>query len=54
MPDEKGKKKVIHCLLCGKVSTQSICETCQIRVQGEALEHKQSVEKKGKIDTGRS
>ncbi len=54
MPDEKGKKKVTHCLLCGKVSTQSICETCQIRVQGEALEHKQSVEKKGKIDTGRS
>jgi hypothetical protein len=53
MADNKGKK-VTHCMLCGKVSDQSICETCQIRVQGEALEHKQGIEKKGKTDTGRA
>jgi hypothetical protein len=53
MADNKGKK-VTHCMLCGKVSELSICETCQIRVQGEALEHKQGIEKKGKTDTGRA
>ncbi len=47
------EKKVKHCMLCGKPSDLSICEACQARVQGEALEKKHEVEKKGKVDTGR-
>ncbi len=52
MPEEK--KKVKRCMLCGKPSAQSICETCSIKIQGEMLEHKHDVEKKGKTDTGRT
>ena len=38
------KKKV--CMLCGKPSEASICESCKARVQGEAAEKKIKVEKK--------
>jgi recombinational DNA repair protein RecR len=48
------KKKVKLCMLCGKPSESSICETCSIKVQGELLEHKHEVEKKGKPDSGRA
>ncbi len=48
------KKKVKHCMLCGKESELSICEHCAIKVQGEMLDHKHEVEKKGKVDSGRT
>lgn len=38
------KKKV--CMLCGKPSEVSICESCKAQVQGEAAEKKIKVEKK--------
>lgn len=38
------KKKV--CMLCGKPSEASICESCKAQVQGEAAEKKIKVEKK--------
>lgn len=47
------KKKGNFCLICGKPSETSICEPCSIKVQGEAVDKKQKVEKKGKVDTGR-
>jgi hypothetical protein len=50
MAEEKKEKL---CLICGKPSESSICEHCQHVIQGEALEKKQQVEKKGKADTGR-
>ena len=38
----EDKKK---CMLCGKPSNDSICETCKANVQGEAAEKKIKVEK---------
>ena len=37
------KKKV--CMICGKPSESSICESCKAQVQGEAAEKKIKVEK---------
>jgi len=37
------RKKV--CMLCGKPSEESICETCKNNVQGEALKKKKHMEK---------
>jgi len=37
------KKKV--CMICGKPSEVSICDTCKARIQGEALDKKQKIEK---------
>jgi len=37
------RKKV--CMLCGKPSEESICETCKNNVQGEALKKKKQMEK---------
>jgi hypothetical protein len=45
------KKKT--CMICGKPSAEPICDSCKIKVQAEALEKKQEVEKEGRIDTGR-
>lgn len=41
---EKQKK----CMLCGKPSEDSICESCKSNVQGEAAHKKQKMEKKVK------
>lgn len=37
------RKKV--CMLCGKPSEESICETCKNKVQGEALKKKKQMGK---------
>ncbi len=37
------KKKV--CMICGKPSESSICESCKAQIQGEAAEKKIKVEK---------
>lgn len=34
------QKKKSLCMLCGKPSPRSICETCSARVQGEAMHKK--------------
>ena len=55
MLKKKGQQpQEIPCLLCGKPSTQTICVTCEIRIQGEAIEKKREVEKKGRTDQGRA
>ncbi len=41
------KKKV--CMVCGKPSEVSICDTCKAQIQGEALDKKQEVEKKVRV-----
>ncbi|MCH7950134.1 MAG: hypothetical protein IH823_04775 [Candidatus Dadabacteria bacterium] len=41
------KKKV--CMLCGKPSEESICESCKSNVQGEAAHKKQKMEKHVKV-----
>lgn len=50
---KKNEKKETPCLTCGKPSTESICPRCQARIQGEALDKKHEVEKKGRTDKGR-
>lgn len=47
-------KKRNFCLICGKESEKSICDNCSLKVQGEAVDKKQKIEKKGKVDTGRT
>jgi len=41
------KKKV--CMICGKPSDLSICDTCKAQIQGEALDKKQKIEKNVRI-----
>jgi hypothetical protein len=41
------KKRV--CMICGKPSEVSICDTCKARIQGEALEKKQKIEREVRI-----
>ena len=38
-------EKVKKCMLCGKPSTESICEPCKASVQGEAAEKKIKIDK---------
>lgn len=41
------KKKV--CMVCGKPSEVSICDSCKADVQGEAIEKKQKFEKEVRV-----
>jgi hypothetical protein len=41
------------CIICGKPAQESICPTCQARIQGEAIEKKTEVERKGRTEQGR-
>ena len=41
------------CIICGRPSFQTICPTCQARIQGEAIEKKTEIEKKGHTEQGR-
>jgi hypothetical protein len=50
---KKKQKKEAPCLTCGRLSPETICLACQNRIQGEAIEKKQEVEKKGRTDKGR-
>lgn len=50
---KKSEPKLTPCIVCGKPSYQSICPTCEARIQGEAIEKKTTVEKKGKTEQGR-
>jgi len=46
LPADRG---VTFCHLCGQPSKDIICEACKIRVQAEAFERKQRVEKEGRL-----
>jgi hypothetical protein len=53
---QKAKTKVEKkktCMICGKPSPDTICESCKIKIQAEAIEKKQEIEKEGRTDTGR-
>ena len=41
------KKKV--CMVCGKPSEASICDSCKAQIRGEALDKKQKIEREAKI-----
>jgi len=50
---KKNQPQQTPCMVCGKPAFQSICPTCEARIQGEAIEKKTVVEKKGRRDQGR-
>lgn len=50
---KKNQPKDSPCIVCGKPATQSICPTCEARIQGEAIEKKTEVERKGRTESGR-
>jgi hypothetical protein len=50
---KKGKKEV-SCMICGDLSPDSICLACRNKIQGEAIEKKQKIEKKGRTDKEKS
>lgn len=50
--DVRAAEGATCCHLCAKPSQDIICEACKIRVQAEAFEKKQRVEKEGRIETG--
>lgn len=41
------KKKV--CMICGKPSELSICDSCKAQIQGEAIDKKQKIEREARI-----
>ena len=50
---KKGQCKEQPCIICGKPSCQTICPTCEARIQGEAIDKKTTIEKKGHPEQGR-
>jgi len=50
LPVDRG---ATFCHLCGQPSRDIICEACKIRVQAEAFERKQRLEKEGRSESGR-
>jgi len=50
---KKGKKES-PCMICGQLSPESICLACRNRIQGEAIEKKQQIEKKGRTEKERA
>jgi hypothetical protein len=46
--DMPEKKRV--CMICGKPSETSICDSCKAQIQGEALDKKQRIEREVRIN----
>lgn len=52
MVESKAKEK--HCCsVCAKPSDTIICQKCEEKIRGEAVDKKRGVEKAGKTDSGR-
>jgi nucleotide-binding universal stress UspA family protein len=47
-----GEARTMICHLCGKASTETICDSCKVRIQTEAVAKKLRVEKEGPMDIG--
>jgi hypothetical protein len=50
---KKNQRIERPCMICGKPTTQTICPSCEIRIQGEAIDKKQQIEKKGRTEQGK-
>lgn len=50
---KKSQPQDRPCIICGKPAHQTICPVCEARVQGEAIEKKTVIEKKGHTEQGR-
>ncbi|MEK6576381.1 MAG: hypothetical protein AAB014_02860 [Nitrospirota bacterium] len=51
--EDEAKKRAKTCSVCGKPSEKIICDHCEAKIRGEALERKIKDEKEGRTDTGR-
>lgn len=51
-PREFTAPRPTVCHLCGKASIETICDSCKIRVQAEAVANKLRVEKEGRLEVG--
>lgn len=51
--EETKTTKEHHCSVCGRVSPQTICTTCEAKIRGEILDEKERVEKEGHTDSHR-
>lgn len=51
--EDEAKKRTKTCSVCGKPSEKIICDHCEAKIRGEALERKIKDEKEGRTDTGR-
>lgn len=40
-------------MVCGEVSRTIICQRCEAKIRGEAVNRKQHIDKEGKTDTSR-
>lgn len=50
---KKSQPKERPCIICGRPSFQTICPSCQARIQGEAIQKKTIIEKKGRTEQER-
>jgi hypothetical protein len=42
-----------YCSVCGEPATDTICQSCKAKIQGEAARRKQQIEREVKTDTNR-
>ena len=50
---KKSQPKERPCIICAKPSDHTICPACEARIQGEAIDKKTVIEKKGRPEQGR-
>jgi predicted amidophosphoribosyltransferase len=53
MNAKSGDTKMKYCSVCGEPARDIICDRCKAKIQGEAVNKKQLIEKEVKTDTSR-
>jgi predicted amidophosphoribosyltransferase len=53
MSDKNSGTKAKYCSVCGDPAHDIICDRCKAKIQGEAVNKKQQVEREVKTDTSR-
>jgi predicted amidophosphoribosyltransferase len=53
MSAKNSDTKTKYCSVCGEPASDIICDRCKAKIQGEAVNKKQQVEREVKTDTSR-
>jgi predicted amidophosphoribosyltransferase len=53
MSAKSSGTKMKYCSVCGEPASDIICDRCKTKIQGEAVNKKQRVEREVKTDTSR-
>jgi predicted amidophosphoribosyltransferase len=53
MSAKSSGTKTKYCSVCGEPASDIICDRCKAKIQGEAVNKKQQVERELKTDTSR-